>query len=109
MKSAERMYLKNEKQTFITDIVQKHPSLLINSGVTNTKIELVPKIPVKSVNWFFRKTLFENESIPRGPGLHNSTDNNKYYFQIGIIYLHKVRIQLLMNFIILPCRVLKFL
>jgi hypothetical protein len=74
------MYLKNEKQTLITDIVQKHPSLLVNSGVSNTKIELVPKIPVKSVNWFFRKTLFENESISRGPGFDNSTDNNKYYF-----------------------------
>ena len=80
IENAERMYLKNNKQTFITDIVQKHPSLLINSGVTNTKIELVPKIPVKSINWFFRKTLFENESISRGPGFDNSTNNNKYYF-----------------------------
>ena len=108
MTSAERMYLKNEKQTFITDIVQKHPSLLINSGVTNTKIELVPKIPVKSVNWFFRKTLFENESIPR-TRFTNSTDNNKYYFHNRYNLSTQSTYSIANEFYNPPMRVLKFL
>ena len=80
LESNERAYIKNNKQQFITDIVQKHPSLLISAGVTETSLELVPKIPVKTLNWFLRNTTYEDESVARGSGFTDSTDNRKYHF-----------------------------
>tara|TARA_B100001113_G_scaffold278946_1_gene233623 strand:+ start:979 stop:2352 length:1374 start_codon:yes stop_codon:yes gene_type:complete len=80
LESNERAYIKNNKQQFITDIVQKHPSLLIAAGVNETSLELVPKIPVKTLNWFLRNTTYEDESVARGSGFTDSTDNRKYHF-----------------------------
>ena len=46
----ERTYLMNQRQLFITDIVRKHPS------TDTTRLELVPNVPVKTLNWFMRDT-----------------------------------------------------
>ena len=54
LNSTERTYIKNNKHEFITDIVQKHPSLLIKAGQQDISLELVPKVPVKTLNWFLR-------------------------------------------------------
>ncbi len=55
----ERMYIINTPQTFISDFVKRHP---ITETDQNTKLELVPKIPVKLLMWFFRNKDFENEN-----------------------------------------------
>jgi len=60
--SEERSYLMTQKQVFITDIVKKHPT---TSGTDVIKIELVPDIPVKTLNWFLRDENFE--TIPGDP------------------------------------------
>src|SRR6056300_527697 len=44
----ERTFLMTQRQLFITDIVKKHPS------TDTTRLELVPDIPVKTLNWFMR-------------------------------------------------------
>jgi len=52
---SEKVYIKNNKYNFITDIVKKHPTLEINPGEVDKKIEIVANIPVKTLNWFIRK------------------------------------------------------
>ena len=71
--STERMYIMNTPQTFITDFVRKHPIVETDQ---NTKLELVPKIPVKLLMWFFRNKDFENESNAG----NNSGEMSKSYF-----------------------------
>jgi hypothetical protein len=80
LNSTERTYIKNNKHEFITDIVQKHPSLLIKAGQQDISLELVPKVPVKTLNWFLRNTTYENENIARGSGFTDSTDDRIYHF-----------------------------
>lgn len=49
----ERTFLMTQRQLFITDIVKKHPSV---EATETTRLELVPNIPVKTLNWFLRDT-----------------------------------------------------
>src|SRR5210317_335535 len=62
----ERKYLANERQTLITDLVRKHPTVVsdFNTNVINNN--LVPDIPVKCIHWFLRNTDFEDDSQPKG-------------------------------------------
>ena len=83
--------IKNKKYTFITDIVKKHPSLEITPDMNEANIDLVPSIPVKTINWFLRNTDFENEN------LYTRIFTNKYHtrcrillIKIGINFLHLV-------------------
>jgi len=62
----ERTYITNKRHVLVTDIVKKHPTLDIPVGVQNAKLELVPNIPVKTLNWFFRQKAFENEDTYEG-------------------------------------------
>lgn len=62
----ERTYLMTKRQIFTTDIVKKHPSVQTVIGSDTVKIELVPNIPVKTLNWFFRAEEFENQSVFTG-------------------------------------------
>jgi hypothetical protein len=82
LNSSERTYLSNTKQTFITDIVRKHPTIEIEAGKQETKLELVPNVPVKTLNWFFRRDEFENEKISEGGGttLRSNVFANRYNF-----------------------------
>jgi len=57
---------KHKRHVLVTDIVKKHPTLDISTGVKNAKLELVPNIPVKTLNWFFRQKSFENEDVITG-------------------------------------------
>lgn len=50
----ERTFLMTHRQLFVTDIVKKHPSV---QGKTTLRLELVPNIPVKTINWFLRDTV----------------------------------------------------
>ena len=73
----ERKYLANERQTLITDLVRKHPTVVsdFNTNVINNN--LVPDIPVKCIHWFLRNTDFEDDSQPKG----NETNSETYYSQ----------------------------
>jgi hypothetical protein len=57
----ERAYLMTKKQTFITDMVKKHPTEETVIGENSIKLQLIPNIPVKTLNWFLRKTEYEDE------------------------------------------------
>ena len=52
----ERTFLMTQRQLFITDIVRRHPS------TDTTRLELVPNVPVKTLNWFLRdkETTYNN-------------------------------------------------
>lgn len=63
----ERIYLKNQKYTMITDVVKKHPTIQTTPGVDTIRTNLVPNNRVKSIHWFLRNTLFENASISSLP------------------------------------------
>src|SRR6056300_1419010 len=81
LEPSERAYIKNRRHVFVTDIVKKHPSLDISAGVRNAKLELVPKIPVKTLNWFFRQKAFENEdTYEGGTSLTANVFANRYNF-----------------------------
>jgi len=69
----ERAYLMTKKQTFITDIVKKHPTEQTIIGENSIKLQLVPNIPVKSLFWFLRKEIYEDESV-HGSTLLPDTD-----------------------------------
>ena len=77
---SEKVYIKNNKYNFITDIVKKHPILEINPGEVDKKIEIVANIPVKTLNWFIRKEKFENETIARELSQDNTTVDGLYTF-----------------------------
>jgi hypothetical protein len=63
----ERTFLMTTKQTFITDMVKKHPTQETVIGENSVKLQLVPNIPVKTLNWFLRKTIYEDENISGSP------------------------------------------
>ncbi len=58
----ERQYLASKRQTFITDIVRKHPSIISTPNDTMIRNNLVPNIPVKCIHWFLRNEKFEDAS-----------------------------------------------
>ena len=62
----ERQYLTTERQTFITDIVRKHPSIISTPNDTMIRNNLVPNIPVKCIHWFLRNTKFEDANDSTG-------------------------------------------
>ena len=62
----ERQYLATKRQTFITDIVRKHPSIISTPNDTMIRNNLVPNIPVKCIHWFLRNEKFEDASEATG-------------------------------------------
>ena len=72
----ERKFLASSRQTFITDLVRKHPVILSDLGKNIIRNNLVPNIPVKCIHWFMRNIIFENESDASGSG---ATDGEKLY------------------------------
>ena len=83
----ERTYLMTQRQIFITDVVKKHPSTQTVIGDDNVKIELVPDIPVKTINWFLRKSVFEDENV-YGDGVNFLADAfaNRFNFSVSDIF-----------------------
>jgi len=72
----ERQYLASKRQTFITDIVRKHPSIISTPNDTMIRNNLVPNIPVKCIHWFLRNEKFEDASDSTGG---KSLQEEKYY------------------------------
>ena len=87
LEPSERTYITNKRHVLVTDIVKKHPTLDISTGVKNAKLELVPNIPVKTLNWFFRQKSFENEDvITGGDTLLANVFANQYNFSSNVEY-----------------------
>ena len=83
----ERSYIANKRHVLVTDIVKKHPTLDIPVGVQNAKLELVPKTPVKTLNWFLRQTAFENgDIVTGGTTLLANVFANRYNFSSNVEY-----------------------
>tara|TARA_Y100000389_G_scaffold149746_1_gene149179 strand:+ start:182 stop:1519 length:1338 start_codon:yes stop_codon:yes gene_type:complete len=63
----ERIFLTSKDQTFITDLVRRHPVIVSDLNIDVIRNNLVPNIPVKCIHWFLRNTMFEDESDAIGP------------------------------------------
>lgn len=74
----ERTFLKTQRQVFITDIVKKHPTVQTTLGSDTVRIELVPNIPVKTINWFLRDEQFETPSSAMFANRFNFSANTTY-------------------------------
>lgn len=83
----ERTFLMTTKQTLITDVVKKHPTMETVVGENSVKLQLVPNIPVKTLNWFLRKTTFEDENvIGTEASIRSSAFLNRFNFSQAAIY-----------------------
>src|SRR6056300_825694 len=83
----ERKFFANERQTFITDLVRKHPTTVSETGKDSIRTNLVPNIPVKCIHWFLRNTDFENEDIANGPepaNLEKQFCQNRFNFSSNV-------------------------
>jgi len=58
----ERSFIINNKQTITTELMRRQSPIDIDSFFVEAKNNLVPKIPVKTLHWFFRRDEFENSS-----------------------------------------------
>ena len=78
----ERSFLMTRKQVVTTDVVKRHPSVETEIGVNEVKLQLVPKIPVKTIFWFLRNKEFEDESVIKGLGttIESNVFENRYNF-----------------------------
>jgi len=74
----ERNFFTSQRQTFITDLVRKHPVIVSDLNRDTIKNNLVPNIPVKCIHWFLRNTKFEDESNAIGVPVP-STDGERLY------------------------------
>jgi hypothetical protein len=74
----ERNFFKSERQTFITDLVRKHPVIVSDLSRDTIKNNLVPNIPVKCIHWFLRNTKFENEGDAIGVPVPSTTGERLY-------------------------------
>jgi|TARA_Y100000996_G_scaffold368257_1_gene314549 hypothetical protein len=72
----ERKFLATEPQTFVTDIVRKHPSIISDLNKDIIRNNLVPNIPVKCIHWFLRNTEFEDATDSTGG---KALQEEKYY------------------------------
>ena len=63
----ERMFFRQNKYLFVTDIVRRHPTAETEIGKRTVKTNLIPNIPVKCFHWFLRNKMFEDESVSRLP------------------------------------------
>lgn len=55
----ERSYIINNKQSITTELMRRQSPLDIDSFFVEAKNNLVPRIPVKTLYWFFRRDEFE--------------------------------------------------
>lgn len=78
----ERLFLMTKKQVVTTDVVKRHPSVETEIGSSEVKLQLVPKIPVKTIFWFLRNKEFEDENEIRGSGttIESNVFENRYNF-----------------------------
>ena len=78
----ERLFYTSSKYEMITDIFHTHPKSDTEPGNDKFKIELTPQGRVKTLHFFFRNKLFENEKVSTNPAVSNysSTPDQKYHY-----------------------------
>ena len=59
----ERLFYTSRKYEMITDVFKTHPKFDIEPGEDKVKFELTPENRVKTLHFFFRNKLFENENV----------------------------------------------
>lgn len=74
----ERNFFASQRQTFVTDIVRKHPVIVSDLNRDVIRNNLVPNIPVKCIHWFLRNTIFEDDSEAIGDPVP-ATDGERLY------------------------------
>lgn len=74
----ERNFFASQRQTFVTDIVRKHPVIVSDLNRDVIRNNLVPNIPVKCIHWFLRNTTFEDDSEAIGDPVP-ATDGERLY------------------------------
>jgi hypothetical protein len=84
----ERNFLVSKKQTLVTDLVRKHPSIVSELGIPTIVNNLVPNIPVKCFHWFLRNTDFEVESDAVGASAVNEQMlfQNRFNFSSNVSF-----------------------
>lgn len=83
----ERTFLMSTEQRLITDIVKKHPTVETVVGENSVKLQLVPNIPVKTLNWFLRKTTLEDKNvIGTEANIRASAFLNRFNFSQSDVY-----------------------
>jgi hypothetical protein len=78
----------SKKQTLVTDLVRKHPSIVSELGIPTIVNNLVPNIPVKCFHWFLRNTDFEVESDAVGASAVNEQMlfQNRFNFSSNVSF-----------------------
>ena len=79
----ERLYYTSGKYEIITDIFKTHPKVDTVPGNENLKIELTPENRVKTLHFFFRNKLFEDENVSSNVSVSphdSSTTNQKFHY-----------------------------
>jgi hypothetical protein len=70
----ERLYYTTKKYEMITDIFKTHPKTDTEIGDDKLKIELTPENRVKTLHFFFRNKIFEDENVAS-----NTYSSNQIY------------------------------
>lgn len=79
----ERLYYTSGKYEIITDIFKTHPKVDTVPGNENLKIELTPENRVKTLHFFFRNKLFEDENVSSNVSVsppNSSTSDQKFHY-----------------------------
>lgn len=78
----ERLFYTSSKYEMITDVFQTHPKADTEPGKDKFKIELTPQGRVKTLHFFFRNKLFEDENISSNTSVsgNSSTTDQKYHY-----------------------------
>ena len=78
----ERLFYTSNKYEMITDVFQTHPKIDTEPGKDKLKAELTPQGRVKTLHFFFRNKLFEDDSISSNTSVvgNSSTTDQKYHY-----------------------------
>jgi hypothetical protein len=78
----ERLFYTSNKYEMITDIFQTHPKIDTEPGKDKLKAELTPQGRVKTLHFFFRNKLFEDDSVSSNTSVvgNSSTTDQKYHY-----------------------------
>lgn len=78
----ERLFYTSNKYEMITDIFQTHPKIDTEPGKDKLNAELTPQGRVKTLHFFFRNKLFEDDSVSSNTSVvgNSSTTDQKYHY-----------------------------
>jgi len=84
----ERVFMMKDRQTLVTDIVRRHPSIITDEGKDVIRNNLSPNIPVKCFHWFLRNVKVEDENEAKGNPVPGDTElyniHNRFNFSSNV-------------------------